>query len=155
MRRSKTWPRIWLDGDVFVEGFLGLKWFPSEKAEKARKRWEDSVDAVLQEIGAQDPLTGAPYSTDDLFLDWVLATFLNDGSVGDGRYTYTNYPDAPSTSADRIGCPEEPVTSDVHQYGADILRIACPDGSSLHFEGSIQPRVLPADPHSGSYALRL
>ncbi len=50
MRRSKLWPRIWVDGDVFVEGFLSLTWAPSEKAEQARKRWQDSVDKILSAL---------------------------------------------------------------------------------------------------------
>jgi immune inhibitor A len=139
--------------------FLFLTYFLSRFGEEATRALAahpenglDSVDAVLEEIGAQDPLTGSPYTTDDLFIDWVIATFLNDGSVGDGRFTYSNYPDAPSTHADRTGCPSEPITSSVHQYGADIIGISCPGGSVLHFEGSIQTRLLPTDAHSGSYA---
>jgi hypothetical protein len=40
----------------------------------------------------------------------------------------------------------------VHQYGVDYIRIRCPGEYNLHFEGSIQVGVLPADPYSGDYA---
>ncbi|MDX1435561.1 MAG: immune inhibitor A [Anaerolineales bacterium] len=112
----------------------------------------DAVDIIMTEFDVRDPQTGEAYNTDDFFLDWALATFLNDGSVGDGRYVYNNYSQAPTTSSESIGCPLTPENGDVHQYGVDLLRISCSGEDTLQFEGSVQTTVLPADPHSGSYA---
>jgi hypothetical protein len=155
----------WADPSVedttpnYGASFLFLTYFLDRFGEEATQALAahpanglDSVDAVLEEIAAQDPATGEPYTTDDLFIDWVVATFLNDDSVEDGRYAYGNYPDAPTTSSEIADCPVESLSSDVHQYGADLLSISCPDGSVLHFEGSVQTQILPSDPHSGSYA---
>jgi len=113
-----------------------------------------SVDAVLDELNITDPLTGKPIRADDVFIDWVLASYLKDGSITDGRYTYHNYPNAPSPSPVEsiYTCPSETLTRDVHQYGVDYIRIACPGTYNLHFEGSIQVGVLPAEAHSGNYA---
>lgn len=47
MRASKLWPRIFVDGDLFIEGFLGLTWFPSAEAKAARDKWENSVDDLI------------------------------------------------------------------------------------------------------------
>ncbi len=47
MRQSTKWSCIYLDGEVFVEGFLGLSWFPSAEAEQARDRWEAATDKVI------------------------------------------------------------------------------------------------------------
>ncbi|MCK7481997.1 MAG: hypothetical protein M0C28_36205 [Candidatus Moduliflexus flocculans] len=41
---------------------------------------------------------GKVITADDVFMDWATAMYLMDRSVGDGRYTYHNYPDAPQTS---------------------------------------------------------
>jgi len=113
-----------------------------------------SVDAVLDELNISDPLTGEPIQADDLFIDWVLANYLQDSSVADGRYDYKNYPGAPSTSDTEsiYSCPTESLTRDVHQYGADYIRIACSGSFDLHFEGSVQVGVLPMDAYSGEYA---
>ena len=40
----------------------------------------------------------------------------------------------------------------VNQYGVDYIRINCPGNYTLRFEGATSTRLLPADPHSGSYA---
>ena len=113
-----------------------------------------SVDAVLSEMNISDPLTGEPVLADDLFLDWVLATYLNDPSVSDGRYNYKNYPASPNTSPTEsiYSCPTESLTRDVHQYGVDYIRIACSGNFNFHFEGSVQVGVLAQEAYSGEYA---
>ena len=45
-----------------------------------------SVDAVLADLEATDSLTGKPILADDVFMDWVLATYLLDASIADGLY---------------------------------------------------------------------
>jgi hypothetical protein len=108
----------------------------------------------LQQIHAIDPLTGKPITADSFFLDWVVTNYLMDRHVGDGRYTYTSYSGTPRAEAteDVDTCPIGNLTRDVHQYGVDYIRFNCPGSYTLHFEGSIQARLLPQDPHSGSFA---
>lgn len=115
----------------------------------------ESVDAVLTASGAQDPLTGKEITADDVFLDWVLANYLRDQTIADGRYTYQNYSDAPQADSTETirHCPTGPITRDVHQYGVDYIQITCRGNFRLHFEGSVQSRVVPTDFYSGSYAL--
>jgi hypothetical protein len=114
----------------------------------------DSVDKVLEEIGARDPLSDSQLTADDIFLDWVLASYINDETVADGRYDYHIYPNAPQADETETidECPQELVTRDVHQYGVDYIRIRCEGDFVLHFEGSTQARVTPEDPSSGKYA---
>jgi immune inhibitor A len=113
-----------------------------------------SIDTVLTNLGITDPLSGKPIGADDVFIDWALASYLLDADVGDGRYTYHNYPDAPraNETATISTCPAEMMTYDVSQYGADYFRITCRGDRHLHFEGSIQVGVVPGDVHSGDYA---
>jgi hypothetical protein len=113
-----------------------------------------SVDEVLSKLGQIDPLTNQQITADDVFLDWVLASFLKDGEVADGRYTYHNYPDSPRADETETirECPSELQTRNVHQYGVDYIRINCQGDFNLHFEGSVRVGVLPADAHSGDYA---
>jgi hypothetical protein len=86
-----------------------------------------SVDAVLENLKATDPRTGAPISADDVFTDWVLATFVKDKNVADGRYDYSNYPDAPKADPTEYidECPSDTNVRDVSQYGVDYIRIDC------------------------------
>ena len=114
----------------------------------------ESVDDVLQEIGATDPLTNQPITADDFFQDWVLTNFLLDSSIGDGRYIYNNYPGAQRASATEAfyDCPQEAFSRTVHQYGVDYIAIECAGDYTIHFTGSTVTGLLPADPKSGDYA---
>ena len=143
-------------------GFLYLTYFLDRFGEDATKALVkdpenglDSVDNVLQQIDANDPVNGQPIGADDLFMDWAVTNYVLDGSVGDGRYTYHNYPSAPQTFATETvsGCPSDAMGRTVKQYGVDYIQINCSGDYTLRFEGSTQARLLPEDPYSGSYAI--
>jgi hypothetical protein len=114
----------------------------------------DSMDDVLSKNNVVDPLTNKVITADDFFLDWTVANYVQDGSVGDGRYVYHNYPAAPSAHATETisTCPLNTSTRTVNQYGVDYIRIACAGNQTLRFEGATSTRLLPADPHSGTFA---
>ncbi len=113
-----------------------------------------SVDDTLKSLNITDPQTGKLVTADDVYMDWASAMYLQDSSVGDGRYSYHNYPNAPKTSAtDTIdACPSDSLSRTVHQYGADYIEITCAGDTTLHFEGSTVTTLLPWDAHSGTYS---
>jgi len=113
-----------------------------------------SIDDVFASLAVTDPLTGQPITADDLILDWTIANFLQDRSLSDGRFGYSNYPDAPSTYTTEsiYDCDTSLETRSVHQYGVDYIKIACSGQPTLHFEGSTTVDLIPAEPHSGDYA---
>ena len=113
-----------------------------------------SIDEVLSELQITDPLSGQTVTANQVFSEWVVASYLQKSSVSDGRYTYHNYPDAPQPSAteDIRSCPQKNASRQVNQYGVDYIRIRCRGSYTLHFEGANQVNVIPADPYSGEYA---
>ncbi|MDP1780091.1 MAG: immune inhibitor A, partial [Anaerolineales bacterium] len=113
-----------------------------------------SVDDTLADLNITDPQTGKLITADDVYMDWAIANLLQDESVGDGRYTYHNYPDAPRASATETisTCPQSTLTRDVHQYGVDYIAIECTGDFTLSFTGSTVTGLLPVDPYSGEYA---
>lgn len=113
-----------------------------------------SVDDTLADLNITDPQTGKLITADDVYMDWAIANLLQDESVGDGRYTYHNYPDAPRASATETisTCPQSTLTRDVHQYGVDYIAIECAGDFTLSFTGSTVTGLLPVDPYSGEYA---
>lgn len=114
----------------------------------------DSVNNVLQQIGVKNKDTDMPLTADDVFADWVVANFLNDKNVSDGRFAYHNFSQAPQAGVtDTLtDCPSATLNSDVSQYGADYIEIACKGDYTLNFQGDSSVGVLPEDPHSGDYA---
>ncbi len=142
-------------------GFLFMTYFLDRFGEDATKSLVkdpanglDSVEDVLREIHAVDPVTGQPITADDFFMDWAVTNFLLDDSVGDGRYVYNRYPDASRASATETlsTCPQSAFTRNVHQYGVDYLAIECEGDYTLSFAGSTVTGLLPVDPYSGDYA---
>ena len=142
-------------------GFLFMTYFLDRFGEEATQllvkdpaNGMDSVDDVLRETGATDPVTGQPITADAFFMDWAVTNFLLDKSMGDGRYVYNNYGSAQRASATETiyNCPQEPLSRTVHQYGVDYIAIECPGDYTINFTGSTVTRLLPADPYSGDYA---
>ena len=112
-----------------------------------------SIDQALSEIEAVDPLTAENIQADDVFTDWTIASYLQDGSIADGRYTYHNYSQAPQPSETESiqSCPTAAETRQVSQYGVDYIRLRCKGSFTLNFEGSMLASVVPAAPKSGDY----
>jgi immune inhibitor A len=141
--------------------FLFMTYFLDRLGEEATKavvadpaNGLESIDKVLAALQITDPASAQTMTADQVFGDWVVASYLQDATVGDGRYTYSNYPSAPNPSAteDLRQCPQGPGQRDVHQYGVDYVRILCKGDNTLHFEGSNFVNVLPEGAYSGVFA---
>jgi len=149
-------------GAHYGASFLYLTYFLDRFGKEASKALTSnpendmpSVDGTLAELNITDPKTGKLITADDVYMDWVIANFLQDESVGDGRYVYHNYPDAPKASPTETinNCPQLPLLRDVHQYGVDYISIQCEGDYQIEFTGSTAVGLLPAEPYSGKYAV--
>jgi immune inhibitor A len=141
--------------------FLFLSYFLDRFGEKATQslvgepsNGMESVDAVLKDIEAVDTLTNLPVRADDVFTDWAITNYVLDPSVGDGRFDYYRYQNAPQVSDTETirNCNNLAEDRQVHQYGVDYVRFRCSGNYTLHFDGSDLVGVLPVDAYSGSYA---
>ena len=144
----------------YGQAFLYLAYFLDRFGEEATKALNNnpendiaSVDDTLAELNITDPQTGQLITADDVFMDWAAALYLKDETVGDGRYTFHNYPDGPQyTPAETISNCTQSFESSVNQYGIDYYTINCAGDHTLHFTGSTIVGVLPVDANSGKYA---
>ena len=148
-------------GSHYGQSFLFLAYFLDRFGEEATKTLINnpendlqSIDDTLVRLNIVDSQTGQTITADDFYMDWVVTNYLLDSNVGDGRYIYNNYPNAPQVFATESisTCPAEPIGRTVNQYGVDYIQIDCQGDYTLRFEGSTIARLLPEDPHSGSYA---
>lgn len=147
-------------GRHYGQSFLYLAYFLDRFGEEATKALTNnpendlpSVDDTLAQLNITDPQTGSLITADDVFMDWAATLYLKDGRVGDGRYTYNNYPDAPQyTPVDFISTCPQSLGGTVNQYGIDYYTINCPGDYTLDFSGSTVTNLLPVNAHSGSYA---
>jgi immune inhibitor A len=113
----------------------------------------DSIDTTLRDLSILDPESGEPITADQVYKDWIIAMYLQDPTVDDGRYSYRSYtPPMVSTSDVFTECPVVAQDRQVNQYGVDYIEINCEGEYSLSFKGASEVPVLPAEPLSGEYA---
>lgn len=143
-------------GFLFMDYFLdrfgneALKQLVADQANGFR-----AVENTLAARGLSDPTTGQPITAVGLFSDWVIANYLGDSSVADGRYYYHNYPNAPKVEspADTFNdCPVALTSATVHQFAADYYAINCSGQITISFAGSRHVNVAPTEAHSGKFS---
>ena len=148
------------NGPHYGEAFLFMDYFlnrfgntATQALVKDKEHSLPSVDDTLKNLNITDPQTGKLITADDVVMDWFVAMYLKDGSVGDGRYTYHNYPNVPQTHDTKTvtTCPQTPTNMSVNQYGAEYIDISCTGNYTLSFKGSTEVNLLPTSPHSGKY----
>lgn len=114
--------------------------------ERAHQLLAEPADGIQ---GIDDYLrnNGFGVSFVDVFADWVVASYLDDGSGGPydhpGRFVLRAPPSA------RLAAYQEGEGS-VHQFAADYLEVALPQGDAVFtFSGAASVPAIPAVPRSG------
>jgi immune inhibitor A len=88
---------------------------------------------------------------DDVFRDWVVANFVNDPAVGDGRFGYVNL-DLHASSTDVVTAMPQSVGGQVRQFAATYTEIRTTSiQPTLYFTGAKQVSLTGAQAHSGLY----
>ncbi len=148
------------NGPHYGASFLFLTYFLDRFGENATKalvkdpqNGMDSVDDILKSIAAVDKQSNKPITANDVFMDWVTTNYVLNGSVGDGRYVYHNYQNAPKVfdTTTIANCPDS-LNANVNQYGTDYVHFTCPGEHTLKFEGATLTGLLPVNPLSGKEA---
>jgi hypothetical protein len=90
-------------------------------------------------------------SFDDVFADWVVANYLDDTEIEEGRYGYEELDlSSPDLSAAHSAYPTQQ-RGTIHQYGADYILLEGEGDLRVAFQGATEVRVVPNHPHSGRY----
>lgn len=117
-------------------GYEGLKDLVAEKA-----RGINGVERYLDK-------KGFAVTFDDVFKDWVIANYLDDPQLDDGRYGYKDI-DVHVRASD-VGELPVRVATTVHQYAADYLDLGQVRGDyAIAFTGTATVKLLANDAHSG------
>jgi hypothetical protein len=113
-----------------------------------------SIDDLLEENNAVDPLDGELLTADELVFDWALTNYLQDDRLLDSRFSYKTYDNPPQASDTETiyECPTSLQPRTVNQYGTDYIRITCDGMYTLHFEGALKSALVPTSPYSGDFS---
>jgi immune inhibitor A len=124
--------------------------------------WDRYGDAGVQAIAAE-PANGLAgiqkvldkidpgKKVDDLVADWLIARFLDDPSIDNGRYGYSKSDRAKVDARQTIDQYPFSEQASVHQYAGDYTEFSGPRDLSIDFAGSTKAQMIAAQPHSGQY----
>jgi hypothetical protein len=103
------------------------------------------LEDVFKNAHVLDPSTGSLLTANTFFQDWTITNYINDQSVEEGRYFYSQYLDVPLVNqAEWLNeCQGFALTESVHQFGADYFQIACDNPVKLQFSGDPTINILP------------
>jgi immune inhibitor A len=95
---------------------------------------------------------GLGVTFEDVFADWLMANYLDDPVLGDGRYGYRDLKiERPAIDVTYSQYPVHSAAT-VHQYGADYIELQAGGGDVMvHFAGSTEVKLVDNEAHSGSY----
>jgi hypothetical protein len=97
----------------------------------------DGIDHTLQQMGEG-------LSSDEMFTDWTIANLINDPTLAEGQYGYTNIPSLRVSVQNVINdFPYQSGDQTVNQYGTDYLTLDTQGSVTVHFDGAEQVAILP------------
>lgn len=106
----------------------------------------EAFDDVLRSVDATA-------TSDELFADWVVANFLDDAGLADGRYGYAELTLPDFQAEVEVRAADLPVAgrASVGQYAADYIVLHGPGRFKVDFAGATVVGLAPASAHSGRY----
>lgn len=111
----------------------------------------ESIDSLFQALEMKDSQNGETYTADHLFADWTAANYLQDDSIGDGRFAYLDHLGLPQAAPTIMitNCDPQTASQSVSQYGTDYIEIQCGPESVFTFQGQEFVNVLPLNISDG------
>ncbi len=103
-----------------------------------------SIDQTLAAVGITETF-------DQIYGDFMLALYLDDPTVGDGRYTFREAGFTTMRPTASLKNFPDAYSGEVHQYGIDILRLSGTGQATVSFVGAQTAMLVPVDAHSGTH----
>ncbi len=88
---------------------------------------------------------------DDVFADFLIANYLQDSTVGSGRWGYREFSPGPAAISKFYRVYPQTETGTVFQFGTDYIELGGFGDVAIEFSGSTQVTVLDNQAHSGSF----
>jgi immune inhibitor A len=161
LRTPDTQLNDWAEGGAGVNtehygsGFLFMLYFLDRFGDQTTRALISNQENGIAAVDAT--LKDQNLSFEQVYGDWVAANYLDDPSIDDGRFGYNNYDPPRAVTLDKrydtgqLNTGIGPVSSSVHQYGTDYIRIRGNKPVTFSFAGSTSVKLMDTDAHSGRY----
>ncbi|MFN8473280.1 MAG: immune inhibitor A [Anaerolineae bacterium] len=103
-----------------------------------------SIDDILKKRN-----TGVTF--EQVFQDWLIANYLDNPKLANGRYGYPDVQTKLPNAADLTAGQSH--DGQVAEYGAEYLRLSGPQPLNVHFQGQTAAPLIPTTAHSGEYMM--
>ncbi|MEE4194619.1 MAG: hypothetical protein V2J07_05400 [Anaerolineae bacterium] len=116
-----------------------------------------SIDAVMKKMDLQSLNGNGLMSAEEIFLDWTVASTINDPNVDVGQFAFNdrNLVDGGGYDFSKtvLDCNGEGWTSmEVSQFGVEEFNLQCDTSAILNFQAVGKVGLLPTTPYSGEMA---
>ncbi|MFC2037052.1 hypothetical protein ACFLYD_03650 [Chloroflexota bacterium] len=147
-----AWSELENSGPHYGASYLFLAYFLEQFGEEALGQLVNEpangtsgFDVVLARLAP------SPRQFEDVFADWLIANYLDDPNLADGRYGYSEVQiEQPSHTADHAVYPVRKQGA-VHQYAADYMVLQGKGDLTIEFTGSSVVSLVGNETHSGEY----
>ncbi|HIQ12656.1 MAG TPA: hypothetical protein EYH29_07305 [Caldilineales bacterium] len=148
-----TWPDTDESYAHYGNAYLFMSYFLSRFGDDATKALVANDKNGMEAVADVLQTFGTGLTAEDFFADWIVANWLDDPNVADGRWDYPDYElDSMATTAEFDQLPVR-FSDTVHQYAADYYTIPVEgDSVTISFTGDPQTRLAATDAHSGKWA---
>jgi lipid-A-disaccharide synthase-like uncharacterized protein len=144
-----SWPDPKEAAPNYGASFLFMAYFLERFGEEAtrnvvahQENGADGFDAILAEQGID---------FDEIFADWLIANYLDDPDLADGRYGYRELDVGPQSIDHTHSLYPIQRSSTVRQYAADYIEILGEGDFVIEFAGSTVVKLVDNEPFSGIY----
>jgi len=139
------------NGPHYGGSFLFMAYFLERFGEELTKAVVASPANGVAGFNEALAAAGRSERFEDIFADWLIANFLNNPDIADGRYGYKLY--RPQTVAIDRRHRSYPVEreSEVHQYAADYILLQGRGDVVVRFQGASTVRLADMEAHSGRF----
>ena len=155
LRQSNTQLNAWVEGRVaddlryYGASYLFLLYLWERLGDEFIRTLARHPAESLNSINASLAEQGLDLTIDDIFADWIVANYLDDVTIADGRYGYqfeTLGPICPRHLYTTLPIQEKMT---LPQYTADYIEIEGQGEFSIEFKGTTEVPLIPAEAYSG------
>jgi hypothetical protein len=135
----------------YGNSYLFMSYFLDRFGEQMMRQVVSNPANGIQGFNTVLQQAGSPFDFDAIFADWLVANYVDDPSVEEGFWGYSDLiVPQPALDAEHWQYPVERQGM-VNQYAADYIAFEGQGQLAIDFEGMTQVKVAPTQAHSGMY----